>query len=235
MPSLQAGSPVIVVGGRGRLGSAVMAECHRRGIPVQGKQAREPWPEPCPTTLVLDAGGAAGLPATVAFCRRAGIGLVYAVSGLTDATRAALEQLAAAVPVVLATNLSLGHWLQLRVGRWLARTVRELDMPADAAVWERHPRTKQHRPSSSAAELAEEWAVQAGASAPEIVSLRSGHPVSEHALQLDWAYESLSVHHDVRDLRAAAAGAMLALGHAATAGPGLIRFDALLDQMLLTP
>lgn len=222
-----------VVGGRGRLGSAVMAECRRRGVSVQGKQAADPWPEPQPAMLVFDAGSLDGLPETVAFCRRAGAGLVYAVSGLGDAGRAQLQQLAAAVPVVLATNLSLGHWLQSRMGRWLADTVRGLDEAVEASVWERHPRTKQHRPSTSAVELAEQWASHAGTATPEIVSLRSGHPVSEHAICLDWAYESLSVHHDVRDLRAAAAGAMLALGHAATAGPGLVRFDAVLDQLVL--
>jgi 4-hydroxy-tetrahydrodipicolinate reductase len=224
---------VVVVGGRGRLGSAVTAECRRRAITVQGKQAAEPWPEPRPATVVLDAGGPDGLTATVAYCQRNSVGLVYAVSGLSDAGRDALAQLAETVPVVLATNLSLGHWLQARVGRWLARTVSELGETVDASVWERHTRAKQHRPSSSAVELAQDWAAGVGGPAPEIVSLRSGHPVSEHALQLDWAFESLTVHHDVRDLRAAAAGAMLALGHAAGAGPGLTRFDAVLDQMLL--
>lgn len=233
MPSALLDVPVIVVGGRGRLGSAVMAECRRRGIAVQGKQAAEPWPQALPATVVLDAGSPDGLAATTAYCRSNAVGLVYAVSGLNDADRAALEQLADEVPVVLATNLSLGHWLQARVGRWLARTLSELGEAAEASVWERHTRAKQHRPSSSAVELAQDWAAVAGGPAPEIVSLRSGHPVSEHALQLDWAYESLTVHHDVRDLRAAAAGSMLALAHAAGAGPGLTRFDAVLDQMLL--
>lgn len=234
MPSVQAGSLVIVVGGEGRLGSAIMAECRRREITVQGKQTDEPWPAPLPSTVVFDASSPDGLAGTSEYCQRNGVGLVYAVSGLSDAGRASLEQLAATVPVVLATNLSLGHWLQSRVGRWLARTVRDLDEAVEASVWERHTRAKQHRPSSSAVELAEEWTAHSGASMPEIASLRSGHPVSEHVLQLDWAYESLSVHHDVRDLRAAAAGAMLALGHAVGASPGLIRFDAVLDQMLLT-
>jgi len=200
---------------------------------VLSKQAADPWPEAGPATLVLDAGGAAGLPATVEFCRRNGAGLVYAVSGVTAAARASLEQLADIVPVVLATNLSMGHWLHLRITRWLAYTARQLDTTFDASVWERHPRTKQHRPSASATELAEEWAAHSGAATSEIVSLRSGHAVSEHTLRLDWANESLSVHHDVRDLRAAAAGAMLALGHAAAAAPGLVRFNTLLDQMLL--
>lgn len=200
---------------------------------VMGKQAAEPWPEPRPGMLVLDAGGPDGLASTVAFCQRNRAGLVYAVSGLSDAGRSALQQLAGTVPVVVATNLSVGHWLQARVSRWLARTVCELDEAVQASVWERHPRTKQHRPSSSAIELAQDWAADSGAPVPEIVSLRSGHPVSEHAISLDWAYESLSVHHDVRDLRAAAAGAMLALRHAASAGPGLARFDAVLDDLLL--
>jgi 4-hydroxy-tetrahydrodipicolinate reductase len=223
---------VVVVGGRGRLGSAVTAECRRRRLPVRGKQAAEPWPEPAPATVVLDAGSPGGLADTVAFCQRTGAGLVYAVSGLDDAGRAALQWLGGEVAVVLATNLSLGHWLQARVGRWLASTVGQLGEAAEASVWERHPRTKQHRPSSSAVELAEDWATASHTDVPEVVSLRSGHPVSEHALCLDWAYESLSVGHDVRDLRAAAPGAMLALGHVASAGPGLIRFDALLDRLL---
>ncbi|MEO6500492.1 MAG: dihydrodipicolinate reductase C-terminal domain-containing protein [Jatrophihabitantaceae bacterium] len=233
MPSALLDIPVIVVGGQGRLGSAVTAECRHRGIVAQGKQAAEPWPPALPRTVVLDAGGPDGLPATVAYCRRNAVGLVYAVSGLDDAGRTALQRLAGDVPVVLATNLSLGHWLQARIGRWLARTVSELGETVEASVWERHTRAKQHRPSSSAVELARDWAAGAGRPVPEIVSLRSGHPVSEHALQLDWAHESLTVHHDVRDLRAAAAGAMLALAHVAGAGPGLTRFDAVLDQMLL--
>jgi len=232
LPATEPDPPVIVVGGEGRLGSAVMAACRRRGLAVQGKQAADDWPDPAPGTVVFDASSPDGLAATTAFCRQHSLGLVCALSGLTDSDRVELAGLGETVAVVLANNLSLGHYLQLRMLRWLAGTLGELGETVEASVWERHARTKQHRPSASAVELAQDWAASTGGETPEIVALRSGHPVSEHSVSVDWPYESLTVHHDVRDLRVAATGALLAISHIASADPGLVRFDAVLDERL---
>jgi len=221
-------SQVGLVGATGRLGSAVGALLREREIPVVLRANREGWHATGTPSVVIDTSSPDCVERTVALCRESGAALVYAVSHLADASP--LTELAEHVPVVRATNLSLGHWLQLRL---LAAAATWCAEPPVVSVRERHPAHKTDRPSSSALELARHWAAAAGTEVTEVTAIRAGHAVSDHVVQLDFAGESLVLGHDVRDRVAAARGALTAVEWLRTAPAGLHTMSDVFDDRQL--
>jgi 4-hydroxy-tetrahydrodipicolinate reductase len=230
VPSPREALRLLVVGGAGRLGRAVLDEAARAAVPATAKARGQAWPPAVAGSVIVDVGHVSGMRETITYCRNLGMPLVYAVSGFDDPALGLLADLARRVPVVLAPNLSVGHWLQCRLIELLARLAH--GMEADAAVLERHPRTKLDRPSATAGVLAAEWTAGGGDVTPEVISLRAGHQVSDHTLRLDLAHESVVVAHEVHDIRAAAWGALVAARAAAGAPAGLVRFHQILDSAL---
>ncbi|WP_078603231.1 MULTISPECIES: dihydrodipicolinate reductase C-terminal domain-containing protein [unclassified Streptomyces] len=231
-----------VVGATGRLGSSIVGECARRGIPVTWTATSKAWgatpashDEPArPPTVVIDASRGAVLPRTAAHCEETGAALVACASDLGPGELAAARELSARVPVVRAVNLSVAHWLQCRLVSTAARIARRLpELPA-AAVLERHTAAKRDRPSATARALAGTWDEVLGDGATkEIASYRAGLPVSEHAFDLTFCHETLTLRHDVRDLGAAVFGALTAASWAHDAAPGYHSLTDLFDHLFL--
>jgi 4-hydroxy-tetrahydrodipicolinate reductase len=221
-----------IIGSRGRLGSALGAACRSAGVPVVAELDRAGLVESATPGVVFDASSAALLERTVELVGRWQASLVYCVSILPPEHRRVLDRLAEQLPVVLATNLSAGHWLQGRLTRQLAMLVTRCDLAATAAVYERHPITKRDRPSASATHLARAWSDHAPAAVSEIVSLRHGPAVSGHQVRVDLAGESLCIAHEVSTLSAAAQGGLLLAAHAAALPAGLVTSDEVFDEVL---
>lgn len=224
-----------VVGATGRLGSRIVAECGRRGIPVTWSATSTSWDAPdIPPTVVIDASRGSVLPRTAAYCREAGAALVACASDVDPAGLAAARELAAYVPVVRAVNLSVAHWLQNHLVGTAARIAGRLpELPA-SSVLERHTAAKRDRPSATARALASTWdAVHGEATTAEPASYRAGLPVSEHTFELTFAHETLALHHDVRDLGAAVFGALTAASWAHEAQPGHHEVRELFDRLFL--
>ncbi|MBB4910645.1 dihydrodipicolinate reductase C-terminal domain-containing protein [Actinophytocola algeriensis] len=215
-----------VVGSTGRLGTAIMAECRHRNVPVGVTASRAGWRLDEPANVLVDASSAGALADTVDHCQRHQAALVYAVSTISPAAHDRLWRLSELVPVLLADNLSFGHWLQTALVRTIATLTAPFENQPRMSVFERHPVTKADRPSASARSLAAAWA---GASPPnchgEVASFRAGQPVSDHVVTFDLPGESVSVHHGVSDLRAAAMGLLVAAAHLAGRSPGLLLMD----------
>jgi 4-hydroxy-tetrahydrodipicolinate reductase len=210
--------PVLgVVGVGGRLGGAIVTECGRRGVRVGVRATRAGWTVDARADVLVDASGPDAFDRTVAYCADHGSALIYAVSSVSPVSLGRLRDLSTDVPVVVADNLSVGHWLQLTMVRQVAALAGVLDTPPRMSVFERHPVTKRDRPSASARSLAAAWPSGPG----EITSLRAGHPVSDHSVILDLPGESVVIEHGVTNLGAAATGAVIAAWRVATAPPGL--------------
>jgi 4-hydroxy-tetrahydrodipicolinate reductase len=220
-----------IIGSRGRLGSALAAACRQAGLPVVAELDRTGLIETAVPTVVFDASSAAMLRCTLQLVDRWQAALIYCVSVLPAEHRRSLERLAEQLPVVLATNLSPGHWLQTRLTRQLAILVKQCELASTAAVYERHPRTKQDRPSASAIQLAQAWQDHAPTAVSEVVGLRSGPAVSSHLVQLDLAGESLSIGHEVSNLSAAAQGGLLLADRAHQLPTGLVSSDEVFDDI----
>lgn len=224
-----------VIGSTGRLGSRVLAECRLHDVPVALAAHRGEWREDGRPTVVVDASRGAALPEVVEYCRERGAALVECASDLGPEAARLLAELAREVAVVRAANLSVGHWMQQHLLETAARLVGALDgAPPRASVFERHTAAKADRPSASARSLAAAWeAGSGGEKVEEIASYRAGHPVSEHSFQLDFPHESLVLRHEVRDLAAAAPGALAAARWAHQAPAGLVTVKEVYDQMFL--
>ncbi|HST48468.1 dihydrodipicolinate reductase C-terminal domain-containing protein [Jatrophihabitans sp.] len=220
-----------IIGSRGRLGSALAAACQDAGVPVVAELDRTGLVESAVPSVVFDASSAAMLRCTLQLVDRWQAALIYCVSVLPAEHRRLLERLAERLPVVLATNLSPGHWLQTRLTRQLAVLAKQCDLAATAAVYERHPRTKRDRPSASAVELAAAWQDHAPTAVSEVVGLRYGPAVSDHRVQLDLAGESLSIAHEVTNLCAAAQGGLLLAGRAHELPAGLVTSGEVFDEV----
>jgi 4-hydroxy-tetrahydrodipicolinate reductase len=210
-----------VVGGTGRLGSAVLAECARLGVEVGVTASRAGWVETTPASVLVDASAPEALQDTAGYCERTGAALIYCVSRLSDRARDRLTALAAGTPVVLADNLSIGHWLQTALIHVVADLTHALPQRPRMSVHERHPVTKQDRPSASACSLAAAWASTAP---PELrgetTAQRGGQPVSDHVVTFDMPGMSLSIRHSVTDLTAAATALLGIAGHVRSLPPG---------------
>ncbi len=210
-----------VVGSTGRLGSALLAECALRGVEVGVTASRAGWSAATPASVLVDASAPEALPDTVAYCERTDAALIYCVSRVSDDARDRLHALAHSIPVVLADNLSIGHWLQTWLVRSVADLTAALPQPPQMSVHERHPVTKADRPSASARSLAAVWAESAP---PELCGetsvQRAGQPVSDHVVTFDTPGMSLSITHSVTDLRTAVAGLLGVAGHVRGLVPG---------------
>jgi 4-hydroxy-tetrahydrodipicolinate reductase len=234
--------PDMIVGvvGLGRLGEAVARLCARENLPVRRFGSRDPqgWDgSPVPAVLV-DCGAPPAVHHVIDLSERLRVPLVECVSDLGEDHRSRLTELAKKVAVVRATNLSLGNYLLTRAVEDVARVLTVLDragitgvMP-EAAVLERHPATKAHRPSATAAALAAHWTRGTGAPVGDVASLRAGRMVSDHEIRLAWPEQDLTIRHEVHSLDAAASGAIGVATWAARQEPGLYDVHTVFDRML---
>lgn len=215
--------------GVGALGAAIIATCAEAGLPVVLTASRsDGWRVRAAPEVVIDASAPAAHHEVYEYCLRHRVALVECVSNLDGEQWDRLGTLAEYVPVIRATNLAVGHHVQLTLLRYLA----SLSMPPAApSVAERHPATKAHRPSATAVALAGAWTRATGADVPEVSSARRGLPVSEHEFQLTWAAETLTVRHAVGSIEAAATGALTAARWIRGRPPGLLTMDAVYDDI----
>jgi 4-hydroxy-tetrahydrodipicolinate reductase len=198
-----------VVGANGRLGSRILAQAAESGHGVTLRAGRGYWTGGVPDVLI-DVSAPELLPRIAEFCADQHIPLLSTTSGLGDADRALLAELSRDVWVLRADNLSLGHYLQRYLVTVLASMVASADRPAAGwHVLDRHPATKQHRPSATAVALIQAVRLS-GATDVGLDSVRGGLPVCEHTVESVLGQESVAVSHSVRDVAAYAGSAVLA-------------------------
>ncbi len=232
--------PVIGVAGLGRLGGTLARKCAEEDILVHEFDPRHPekWESlPAPDVLV-DCSAAPAVRHAVELCTRLRVPLVECVSDLDEEHLRLLDGLAQHVPVVRATNLSLGNYLMTRSMELVVQAVRTMDRAGitgivpEAAVLERHPATKTHRPSATATALARRWEDGTGSSVSDVASLRAGGAVSDHEIRLTWPEQTFTVSHGVLSLDAAASTAIGVAGWTVGRSPGHYAVHDIFDDML---
>ncbi len=221
-----------LVGASGRLGTAIAQALADAGTPVvPGFGRSDDWSAAPVPGVLIDAATADACARTADYCRAHGIRLISCASALDEESVELIALAAREIPVVRATNLSLGHWLQRRAMAEIARARAAFPENAGSAVAERHPVTKRDRPSASALGLAGHWNRLTGQQAG-VDARRGGLAVSEHLFELTLGRETLTLHHDVRDLGAPARGAVLAAGWIRRAAPGLWSMDDVYEDFI---
>ena len=161
--------------------------------------------------------------AILALCLERGLPLVSGTTGLEPAQRAAIEAASARIPVLWASNFSLGvavlHDLVQRAARALPGW--------DCDIVEVHHARKVDAPSGTALTLGA--AVEQGGAAPRYASLRAGDVVGEHTVQFTGHGERVELVHRATSRDVFARGALHAARRLRGRAPGQYRLADLLD------
>ena len=164
-----------------------------------------------------------GFDAILALCLERGLPLVSGTTGLEPAQREAIDAAAARIPVLWASNFSLGvavlHDLVERAARALPGW--------DCDIVEVHHARKVDAPSGTALTLGA--ATEQGGAAPRYASLRAGDVVGEHTVQFTGLGERVELVHRAASREVFARGALHAARRLRGRGPGQYRLVDLLD------
>lgn len=143
-----------------------------------------------------------GFDAILALCLARGKPLVSGTTGLSDGQKSALDAASAGIPLVWASNFSLGvavlHDLVERAARLLPGW--------DCDIVEAHHTRKLDAPSGTALTLGA--AAQASGARPHYASLRAGDIVGEHTVQFATAGERIELIHRATNRDIFARGAL---------------------------
>jgi 4-hydroxy-tetrahydrodipicolinate reductase len=145
--------------------------------------------------------------------------LVIGTTGHSKEQRKMIEETAQSVPIVFASNFSIG----VNVLFWLTRKAAEqLGSDFDAAIVETHHKMKKDAPSGTAKTLAE--VLKAAGKIPSeipIQSIREGDVVGEHTVILSGPSERLELTHRAANREIFARGALRAAKWIINQSPGL--------------
>ncbi len=158
----------------------------------------------------------------LALCRQRGKALVSGTTGLAAAQQASLEGASRDIPVLWASNFSLGVALLHELVERAAAA-----LPGwDCDIVESHHAGKQDAPSGTARTLGE--AAGKGGATARYASLRAGDIVGEHLVQFTTGGERIELVHRAGSRDIFARGALHAAAALAGRGPGRYHLRALL-------
>jgi len=153
-------------------------------------------------------------------CRAAlqrGKSLVIGTTGHSQQQRKTIEQAAHSVPIVLASNFSVG----VNVLLWLTQKAAELlGSDFNPEIVETHHKMKKDAPSGTAKTLAEILKAVRNSEIP-IQSIREGDVVGEHTIIFNGPGESVELRHHAANRGIFAAGALRAAKWIINKPPGL--------------
>jgi 4-hydroxy-tetrahydrodipicolinate reductase len=156
-------------------------------------------------------------------CVQRSVALVSGTTGLDAAHRDAMQAAAAGIPVLWASNFSLGVAVLADLVERAARA-----LPGwDCDIVEAHHRNKVDAPSGTALSLGE--AAGQGGAVPRYASLRAGDIVGEHTVQFTGVGERIELVHRAGNREIFARGALHAAARLAGRSPGLYRIGDILD------
>jgi 4-hydroxy-tetrahydrodipicolinate reductase len=247
----------VIIGAGGRMGCALLSAARQDpGITVTGAIVRSGSPAAGEDAGVLAGGAPIGVavscdldlalkdadiaidftcsqaaPATLAACVAAGRGLLLGTTGLPAQLQPALLAAAGHIPLLVASNTSLGAALLAELTRIAAA---KLPASYDIEIIEAHHRAKRDAPSGTAISLAAAAAEGRGVPPPAPVPrahervpgeigfavVRGGDIVGEHTVLLAGQGEQLALTHRATDRMIFAHGALTAARWLAGQAPG---------------
>ncbi|MHC4157443.1 MAG: 4-hydroxy-tetrahydrodipicolinate reductase [Planctomycetota bacterium] len=188
-------SKLVVVGAAGRMGNRILSLAMEAGqFNIIGAVERQDHPDvgkdvglvaaaapinvkldsvyPAGADVVIDFSQPAAADNTIDYCEKNGVALILGTTGLSDQQREKIKTASERVPVIYATNMSVGmNVLFSLVGKVASMLGDEYDIE----IVEHHHRFKKDAPSGSALTLAENICKATGRKFPDCLNLgRSG-------------------------------------------------------------
>jgi len=209
----------------------------RAGIEPAGVIIGSALPAPGAADVWIDFTSASATEAVTVAATAAGVALVIGTTGLGANARAAIDVAAAKIPIVFASNYSVGINVMLKL---IADAARALGAGYDMEIVEAHHRAKQDAPSGTALTLAETLAVATGrklasagrfarhgdigpraASEIGVQTIRGGDVVGDHTVFFLGNGDRLEITHRATTRDTFAVGAVRAALWVAGREPGL--------------
>ncbi len=229
---------LLIHGATGRMGQALQRLCAEgegcRVVAAVSRKVQQRVVDGVPQFAAAELGGAPefdvaidfSLPAAfdpvLALCVERGKPLVSGTTGLSDAQRSAITAATQRIPVLWASNFSLG----VAVLNELVQRAAQALPGWDCDIIEAHHVHKQDAPSGTALTLGES-AANGGAQA-RYASIRAGDIVGEHLVQFTSAGERIELVHRASNRDIFARGALHAAQWMKDRSPGLYRMADLL-------
>jgi 4-hydroxy-tetrahydrodipicolinate reductase len=211
---------VLLIGAAGRMGKTVLDMAQRdREIEIAGQcdlgDSIEPAMKNC--DVAIDFSQAGSIDEICRAVSQHGKSLVIGTTGHSQRQRKTIEETAHSVPIVLASNFSVG----VNVLFWLTQKAAEL-LGADfnPQIVETHHKMKKDAPSGTAKTLAEIFKAARDSEIP-IQSIREGDVVGEHTVIFGGGGESLELTHRAANRGIFALGALRAAKWIVGKPPGL--------------
>jgi 4-hydroxy-tetrahydrodipicolinate reductase len=155
-------------------------------------------------------------------CRQRHIPMLIGTTGLERSHLAAIEEASREIPILQASNMSLGIAVLSKLAQQAAQI-----MGGDIEIVEAHHRAKKDAPSGTAASLAQQLERSRGRDIP-IHSLRMGDEVGRHTVLLALSGERLELTHVATNRDTFAHGALRAAKWLAAQKPGLYAISDML-------
>lgn len=173
--------------------------------------------------VAVDFSAPDGFDAVLALCQARGKALVSGTTGLQDAQFEAMRQTGLHIPVLWASNFSLGVAVLNRLVAVAGKALPDWQLD----IIETHHIHKKDAPSGTALSLGQTVETASG-HAPTYHSLRCGDVVGEHTVQFTGPGERLELVHRASNRDIFAQGALFAAQRLNGKLNGLYRFDDLL-------
>jgi 4-hydroxy-tetrahydrodipicolinate reductase len=211
---------VLLIGAAGRMGKTVLDMAQRdREIEIAGQcdlgDSIEPAMKNC--DVAIDFSQAGSIDEICRAVSQHGKSLVIGTTGHSQRQRKTIEETAHSVPIVLASNFSVGVNVLFRLTQKAAEL---LGADFNPEIVETHHKMKKDAPSGTAKTLAEILKAVRDSEIP-IQSLREGEIVGEHTVIFGGGGESLELTHRAANRGIFALGALRAAKWIVGKPPGL--------------
>lgn len=150
--------------------------------------------------------------------------IVIGTTGFTEEQLAEIKQAGTKIPVVFASNMSIGVNTLFKLIEISAAKIQ----PQSISIEETHHVHKKDKPSGTAktmAEVAEEFS---GITVADVASIREGEVIGDHTIRFESAEDVLEIRHHAKDRSMFAKGAITAAKFLQDKKPGLYNMQDVL-------
>ncbi|MBT3394147.1 MAG: 4-hydroxy-tetrahydrodipicolinate reductase [Waddliaceae bacterium] len=176
--------------------------------------------------VAIDFATADGVAGRIASAVNSGTPYVIGTTGLSGEDINVLKEASSTIPIVYATNFSIGITMLLNTARDLAT---KLPKSFDIEIVEAHHTKKKDAPSGTALTLASAINAVRGGNIP-VHAIRAGDIVGDHTIILAGPGERIEIKHQAHSRATFANGALTAAAFLVGKTPGLYTMDNVLEH-----
>lgn len=155
--------------------------------------------------VVIDFALPENIEARIEACRASGVAMLIGTTGLSDEQQGLIRDAGAYIPILWASNMSLGVNTVFALA---ANAARALGKDFDITIEETHHEHKVDAPSGTALSIGDVIGDAVGAVEIEYKSFREGEVIGDHTVIFESDNERIEIHHHAKDRALFAQGAL---------------------------